>query len=126
MTNIKSFNKQTVSTARSEINKKLAELQELGLTIELGNISFDNDSFTGKITCSLQDAENEYAKEFKRSMDFVILGDIINKTFPHEGGTATFLGFKPRARKNNAIFEMNGKKFRIAFSLIRNLLVDLT
>ena len=106
MTKIKEFNKASLTQVRKEIDIKLKELSVLGLEVSIGNISFDSDSFTSKLTCRLVGAEDEYAKDFKRNaMFFDMKPEQLHQSFNSNGKTFKLRGFKPRARKDIVIVE---------------------
>jgi hypothetical protein len=103
---IESFNKTNLKYVREQIQNKLNELKELGLTIELGSISFNESSFTSKVTCSLSDHGDKYSIEFdRRHMMYGMSKEHLGKTFLLNGNKCKFLGFKPGARVNVALFE---------------------
>jgi hypothetical protein len=124
MSNITQFTKSTVQTTRDEINNLLAQLSEKGLEIKLGNISFDDDSFTSKITCKLKGAVSEYEKTFNRSYESVGYANAITKTFILNNKKYTFLGFKPRASKKKAFFTDGSENFVCSFERIKSQLTD--
>ena len=113
-----SITKTNVEQVRSEINKKLSELKELGLNIDLGNIRYDNDSLTSKITCSIENAKDPCVKEFERSLVGRTNPHFLGKTIVFQGKEYKFTGMIPRARKNNARVERNGQTYRINFQSI--------
>jgi hypothetical protein len=93
---IESFNKTNLKDVREQIQNKLNELKELGLTIELGSISFDKSSFTSKVTCSLSDHGDKYSIEFDgRHLMYGMTKDQLGKTFYLNGNKCKFMGFKP-------------------------------
>lgn len=117
------FNKQNMNHVRAEINRKLEELEQLGLNIKLGNISYTDTNFTAKIECSLVGGPSKFETEFKRSFEFRNHPNAIGKTVEINGKKFIFCGFIPRARKNHAAIEdMNGKSFRCNFDSIKGQL----
>ncbi len=103
---IESFNKNNLSEVRAQIQEKLNELKELGLIIELGNISYSDLTFTTKMTCALSSAGNKYSAEFmKKYMIHGMSKEHLGKTFMLNGQKHKFIGFKPGARTNIAIYE---------------------
>ncbi len=124
MHKIKQFNKTNIEHVRKEIQTKLNELKKLGLEIYLGNIRYDAEEFTSKITVRLEGAQDPMEKEFKLSKEYLQYKHALGKEVQVQGKSHNFVGFKPRARKNKAIIERNGKSWRIGFSAIKDQLTD--
>ena len=124
MKQIKEFNKASLATVRKEIDMKLKELSALGLDISIGNISFDSDSFTSKLTCRIRGGEDEYAKDFKRNaIYFDMKPEQLNQSFKDNGKTFKLRGFKPRARTNIVIVEdEKGSLYRMDTERVSKLL----
>jgi len=122
---IESFNKSNIDYVRSEINKKLEELQSLGLELKLGNIKYSDSSFTAKLECVIE-GENLYELEFQKSLKFIQYPDAIGKEIEFQNKKYTFVGFKPRARTRHALIEnTSGQLYRIEFSSISSQLKKL-
>ena len=115
---MKTFTKQNLSTIRSKLSIKMAEFEkETGVRISLGNISYQNDSFTSKISAKLVNGKSEsdiQRDEFEKNcMLYGFTKLDYKKTAMLQGRNFELVGFKPRARKNNAIMKCvsTGKQF---------------
>jgi len=120
---VTSFSKQNLTEIRAEINAKLAELKSLGLDIKLGNVSFNANSFSGKIECRLEDAPDVFTETWNKSLKSYGIKDALGKPVIIAGKYYVFKGLRPRARVKDAIVERDGKKFRINFEAIRSQLL---
>ena len=69
MTKITNIDRATCGKLREHLNKKLSNIlkDELGITIDFGNASFDSDSVTFKCRVALEGARSENDK----SLDFI-------------------------------------------------------
>jgi hypothetical protein len=121
---IKVFDKTNVGDARDLINAKLAELECLGISVSLGQITYTDSTFTGKMKCNIVGQDDEYAVEFKRHGESVSFSDAVGKEIIFKNKKYIFRGFKPRARKSRGILECmsTGKLARISFTSINSQL----
>ena len=120
METITKFDKSALKLLRPEINKSLAELSErFGITLKIGNIRYDDDTFTSKIEASLVGADlkaNDWSKHFWR---FGMEEGWLGETIEYCGQDYKIVGLKSRARKNQILIEREGKTYRIDAALIR-------
>ncbi len=121
---ITEFKKSNMTAVREEIQTKLNELKKLGLEISLGNIRYDTEQFTSKMTVRLEGAQDPNEKEFERSKEYFKHRHALGKDVQLQGKTYTFVGFKPRARKNKAIIETAKGSWRCNFDAIKDQLTD--
>ncbi len=59
------FNHANMKSVRDEVQAKLDELKALGLDIRLGNIKFDEGTFTSKVSCTLTNPKVKADEEVK-------------------------------------------------------------
>ena len=120
METITKFDKSALKLLRPEINKSLAELGErFGITLKIGNIRYEDDTFTSKIEASVVGADlkaNDWSKHFWR---FGMEEDWLGRTFERRGYEYKIVGLKSRARKNQILIEREGRTYRIDAALIR-------
>lgn len=122
---IKSFDNETVTSTRKAIMEKLNELKELGLDIKLGSISYSDTMFTTKMTVSLSSAGTLEEQTYLNSYEGKMNPSLLHMKFRFENKEYIFRGFKPKARKNNAIIEdESGNKYVLPFSRIQKILID--
>jgi hypothetical protein len=108
--NITEMNRTNAKLVREILNDKLPSiLNEHGLSFELGNARFDEDSvrFVG-FRLSVKDALSETEKALKEELNFrnsygVELDQ--NKIAKLDGMDISLVGFKPRARKKPFVIQ---------------------
>jgi len=88
------------------VKDKLAELEELGIYVKLGNISYTDTNYTTPCTVSIVD-EDEYSIEYnKKSKSYFDLKNVgLGIEFKKGAKTYKLRGFIPRARTNIVVFE---------------------
>lgn len=110
---ISKFNSTNIKEVRSLIDQKLAELAELGLTIKLGNISYDENSFKSQVMVTLTEAGDAYAVEFNKKAKYtgskLVPGQKVKNS---QGQIVIFRGYKPNARTKICIFEQFNRLYR--------------
>ncbi len=128
MEKITEFTKENLKDVRQKINEKLAELNEIGINLELANISYDSTSFSAKIKASIQGSDDEFKKLFIREAKYYDMNPTdIGRKFMSNGKEYIFRGFKPRARKNIVIAEAgNGQLYRMGVKNVKTRLGELT
>ena len=125
MLKIKNFNTSTVSWSRKLISKKLEELKEHGIGCTLGNIRYDDNSFTVKLTVSTLSDGGEVKPEWVvnwESGDWRKHGlreNHLGQSFKHEGDWHIIVGCKSRrckygvigkCMKNDKLFSFNHRQ----------------
>lgn len=94
---------------RKKIEKALESLsKEEGVSIDIGNATFDSNSVTFN-KLSITDDAVDGSKQTKESIDFIkyakagliegMTEDMLGKTFESQGKTFKIEGYKPRASK---------------------------
>ncbi len=114
MSKIKNFSDSTVVKSRELINKKLEELKEYGIGCTLGNIRYDDNSFTVKLTVSILSEEGKVKPEWVinwESGDWIKHGlreNHLGQSFKFQGEWHKIVGCKSRRCKQGII----GKSMR--------------
>lgn len=126
MKRITKFTKTNLNNVRTEINKKLKELESLGLDIKLKGITFDDTYFNAKIECSIVGSADEYEREFQyNTFASQIPKDFVGKTFVSSGEIWIFRGYKPRARKDIVIAEnKKGQLYRMDVKRVEKVILS--
>ena len=126
---IKQFDKPTLRHIRKKLQVHLDQLQkELGIELELGNITFEANSFTGKLKGTIEghDQQAEDYKQYARFFDLKLewLGQPVRWT---GGKVFTIKGLNTKARKNKVVIQANGKNYSTTpRSLIRAMDLNQT
>lgn len=114
------LDRKKVKEFRKEISEVLEKYgKEKGVQIELGNIRFDNNSFTGKIKVILAENEekaeqiewNKYCNRFNlKEKDYGKIVDFMGQKY-------RIVQLKPKSRKYPLIVETINTKKRYKFQL---------
>ena len=117
--NIMNITKASLKAFRSDFAEAVAELEKKhGVSINIGNITFDSDEFTTKMKVTNKGAEKDIAR--KKAIDtfnrhcykFGLTPKDFGRTIEAFGETYTIAGVRPRAKAANAlILEKDGKEF---------------
>ena len=105
---IEKFDKPTLKTVREALATALDGLQgELGINLEIGNISYSANQFTAKLTGSLL-GHDPLADEWERYANIYDL-DVtwIGRGFVFNGKTYTVVGLDTKKRKYPVIASCN-------------------
>ena len=105
---IETINREQAQIIREILNSDLAPiLEQYGLSLEIGNASFDSNSINFKnVRIALESApsKNESAleQELEARKTYNWRGGLLDTTKIHKQGKRAFqlTGFKPKARKN--------------------------
>ena len=109
---ITSFEKSNLADIRSAINTSLNDVADhFGITLEIGNISFEGNRFTTKITANIvsedgvvQTREREDFTRYAQSL-CDLNPDWLDDSFTHRGLTYKITGLKTKASKNKIMLE---------------------
>lgn len=103
---IQNFNKQNLPELRKEINEALLLVsQKYGVSFDLGNISFNDESFTSKLTCTLVNKVAEesgikvnakWKADFDKNAWMHGLKDHFMKSFTMRNAEYVIVGMQPR------------------------------
>ena len=111
MDKLKTFDKRNCELARAVINKHLmAAGAELGLTIEIKNISFTDLEFSTRLVASIGDGTERFRQDLKDFGPHVGLpADLAGKTLQMGGNQYEIVGYDSRCRgKFNVVTRKNG------------------
>ena len=97
---LKKITRASCKTVRAELNKELVSIgAKLGLDISAGNASYDDDSITFKVKCSLAGVDIA-AKEFERvCYQFNLPASAYRAEFNWNGKMWNLIGLKTRSPK---------------------------
>ena len=101
MTNITKFTHSNLPNLRSELDAAInTVLAKHGLSANFGRFSFDDSTFTTKLTVNCGSNDDAALREFKKyAFRFDLTGDEFGKSFTHSQDTYTIVGLKPKSRK---------------------------
>jgi len=125
---VKEFDKKTLKTLRQDIDSALKSVADKhGLSLMLGNIRFNEHSFTGKLEARVTENPGEptMAADFKAlSMSYGIPASCLHRIVTLNGKRYKIVGLKPRNRKYPIICEnvASGKRFKFSPFSIREAL----
>lgn len=108
---LKKIDKEICQDLRRQISNRLISLQnELGINIDIGNASYDNETVKFSFKVSLENAKSEDEKYLERDLQFRNRFDSEIKLDPNKivnfgKFKATLVGFKPKARKKPYIIQ---------------------
>ena len=118
---ITSFNKSNLADVRSAINTSLNDVADhFGITLEIGNISFEGNRFTTKITANtvsedgvVQTREREDFTRYAQSL-CDLDPDWLDKSYTSQGLVYKITGLKTKARKNKIMLECSDGRGYVA------------
>jgi hypothetical protein len=120
---ITQFDKASLKQVRREVDKVLSGLGEtLGITLKIGNISYQDNTFTTRLEGSVSGFDQrstEWADHFQK---FDMEEDWFGKTLQYGDQAYKIVGLRPRARKQQILIERDGKTYQVDPSLIRRRL----
>jgi hypothetical protein len=116
------FNKQNLPAFRKEINEALELIaKKHNVSMSIGNISFNSEEFTTKITCKtlakLKASSEPLLKEY--------LGIKLGMKYPSAHGLLEVVDFKPSRPKNDVVLKSPAGKLFKASSLTVKLALGL-
>jgi hypothetical protein len=101
------FTKANLGTIRADIDKALAEVaKKHSISLDLGNISFEANKFSVKLTSTIGDGSEYEKTNFERKcFVYDIPKDWFGKTFKADGRTFEITGINTRASKSPINFK---------------------
>jgi hypothetical protein len=106
MAKIEKFDRPTLTKFRKDFSDAVKELEKnYGVKLDIGNISFNSEQFTSKLTTTIvregEDPEKAKAmKEIKTyGFRYNITENDYGKVFTANGKVFTFVGLKPKSPK---------------------------
>ena len=121
---LKEFDRPSIKTLRKDIDNALKSVADKhGLSLQLGNIRFNEHSFTGKLEARVTENPGEptMATDFKAlSMSYGIPASYLHSIVTLNGKRYKIVGLKPRNRKYPIICEKtdNGKRYKFSSDAI--------
>jgi hypothetical protein len=120
-TMITKFDKASLKQVRREVEKALAEVNEtLGITLEIGHISYEDNTFTARLKGSVSGFDQrstEWAVHFQR---FGMEEDWLGQTLSYNDQSYKIVGLRPRARRQQILVERDGETYQMDSSVIRS------
>jgi hypothetical protein len=127
------FNKDNLGTIRTDIATALAEVSKKhGIFLAIGNISFDSDSFTTKLSASsavtrigeapISAKELKFQKDFKAySFSYGFLPSDLGKEFTGiDGKIYTLVGARPRASNPLLVRTVDNKLLSTSVQFVKS------
>ena len=116
-----SFNKSNLADVRSAINTSLNDVADhFGITLEVGNISFEGSNFTAKLKANIVSedgvVQTRERKDFTRYAQSLcdLDPDWLDKSYTNSGNTYTITGLKTKATKNKIMLECSDGRGYVA------------
>ena len=116
-----SFNKSNLADVRSAINTSLNDVADhFGITLEIGNISFQDNRFSTKITANIVSedgvVQTREREDFTRYAQTLcdLDPDWLDKSYTSQGLTYKITGLKTKARKNKIMLECSDGRGYVA------------
>ena len=117
------FTKPVLKTLRTDIDAALAAVAaKHGITLDIGNISFDSNSFRTTLSAKSSDVavENDSSEFDRYAARFGIKKEAFNEMFSFQGDMFTVVGIKPRSTKYPLLAKQrsNGKTYKLPVSYL--------
>lgn len=115
MSKITQFNRTNLKAVNDEINDVLSKvLEKYGLSVKLGDISFDDNSFKTKLTVSTGSKSDSLKRDFeKHAPKFGLKKSDFGKTINWSGEVFKIVGIKPRSTKYPLLAEKKGVVYKL-------------
>ena len=121
MTKVTSFDKTNLKFIRNDIDAALKAVSEkYGMTLRLGNITFLNDSFSGKLEATLLNSSGQAVSQENLNLQKygkMYLGDKFNpeSVYTFRGERIKFDGIATRRSKYPVIYKSlsSGKRYKM-------------
>ena len=125
-----SFNKSNLADVRSAINTSLNDVADhFGITLEVGNISFEGSNFTAKLKANIVSedgvVQTRERKDFTRPVRILcdLDPDWLDDTYSSQGRTYQITGLKTKARKNKIMLECSdGRGYVAPAEMVKRLM----
>lgn len=120
MDNIKEFNKVVLGPLRADIQRALDGVaSEHGITLDLGNIGFQANTFTAKINGTIAGFDQSHEHYLQYCDQFNLDASWLCESFTHDDGKRySVVGLKPSSRKYPVVVERNGKRYKMAHGAV--------
>ena len=118
---ITQFDKASLERVRHEVRKALTEVNEtLGITLKIGNIRFDANTFTTKLEGTVTGFDQRSKDWADYCWKFDLEEDWLGQTIESGGEQYKIVGLRPRARKQQILVERDGETYQMDSSVIRS------
>ena len=120
MGTIKQFDTTILSTLRADIQRALNSVaSEHGITLDLGNIGFQTNTFTAKVIGTVDGFDQSHADYLQYCDQFSLDKSWLCESFTHDDGKRySLVGLKPSSRKYPVVVERNGKRYKMAHGAV--------
>ncbi len=106
------MDRDKAKTVRVELNKALSEVAEkFNLTMRIGNITFNENGFTSKITADELTSEGKNAKQHADWLKASELGLVKREWLGRLVGGYEIIGYDFKKRTRNIIYSKGGKQY---------------
>jgi hypothetical protein len=126
-----SFNKSNLADVRSAINTSLNDVADhFGITLEVGNISFEGSNFTAKLKANIVSedgvVQTRERKDFTRYAKTLcdLDPDWLDKSYTNSGNTYKITGLKTKATKNKIMLECSDGRGYVAPAEMVKLMME--
>lgn len=120
MQKIESFNRKNLDQVRESLNSKLKELEEFGISFEIGSFRFNENEFHTKLTCKMLNAKKEQEDPKHNWNQLCIFFGLKPEDYKEEfiirGNAYKFIKFDMKKRKYPVIMQniITQKKYKMA------------
>jgi PII-like signaling protein len=129
MSKITKFERSNLKQVRDEVNAALAIVStKLGIQIQMGNVRFTENTFSGKLEGAVKSATgeviNKEVEDLKRNAGWMLKGVDITKTLvDYSLGEIKIVGLNTRRGKYPVIVEVvkTGKQYKMSIEQIRRM-----
>lgn len=120
---IKSFNRSNINPTLDQFNQEVQKLaSKLGLTAEVGRVTWNSSEARFKLTLATQ--QKEEIKSELDSLPYGHAGLTVGQLFHTYGKTYKISGFNSRAKKYpvQAVCRVTGDRFKFAYDVVADSL----
>lgn len=135
MTKVKSFDRANLKDIRVDLNTALAAVaKKHGITLDVGNIRFDANSFSAKLSATVASSASTttsapagvnptWVANFKKyAVMFGLKATDLNKQIKYAGKTVTIVGMRPKANQPIVIQRVTGGCVAVSAESVKSAL----
>ena len=127
---IKQFDKSNLNEIRTAVDIALAGVgSQFGIKIDIGNIKFDDHTFTFKVEASVVGVDTRVEEWSRYFWKFNLQEEWLHKTFTHDNDEYKIVGLRPRATKNQILLERTpstGRTYHVSSDLVREKFAEMS
>lgn len=127
---IKQFDKSNLNEIRTAVDIALAGVgSQFGIKIDIGNIKFDDHTFTSKVEASVVGVDTRVEEWSRYFWKFNLQEEWLHKTFTHDNDEYKIVGLRPRATKNQILLERTpptGRTYHVSSDLVREKFAEMS